>query len=101
MLLYNKLVPNTAGISTLVSCLGLLLVEVSAGDATSPQAGADPLCYGEQLSEVAISLDGDVVRRPDRTETTTHARSSHADGQCNQERARPPCCIAAGFSPEI
>lgn len=28
------------------------------------------------------------------------SKSSHVEGECSQERARPPCCIAAGFSPE-
>jgi hypothetical protein len=61
--------------------------------------------YGEKPNMFAISLDGVAivaeVRRPDNTETTTHAKSSHADGQCNQERPRPPCCMAAGFSPAM
>ena len=56
--------------------------------------------YGEESSVVGDAVVVD-VRRPDKAETMTHARSNHADGHRNQESPRPPCCIAAGFSPEM
>lgn len=99
MLLYNKLCSHTEGIFTFVSRLVPLLVAVWSDDVTSPQFRPDPLCYAMYPYTDAIFLGGGVVRRPERAETTTHARSNQADGQCNQERPRPPCCIAAGFSP--
>jgi len=56
--------------------------------------------YGEQSSVLGDDVVVD-VRRPDKAAATTHARSSHADGHRNQDSPRPPCCIAAGFSPEM